>query len=520
MESQLSTETWTQIFNYLESRADLHSCLLVNRLWCRIMVKILWEHPFSYNMSHEKFKSILKTYLTCLNERSIERLEESGIKLIMFNNKKPMFAYNEFLRDLVIDSIRFDICIYNLINESKEEQKIKKINKKRRNFQEKSEDLKDIRKIQQKYSKEGDLILEELIKLICSKSNKIRSLSVSPCNMMDYMITLLKDENNYYFNNIKSFTINSTSKVYNSYEPIKVYELIFALSRVSKNITHIRVNNACQSYQSELGDSLGILLNSQTNLRSLDLEYLTEPVYYEPIISKSNIISTLSDISFKNINFGNISQKSMNSLIKLSQNLKILKVASCLNCSLLCDAMKQCSNLVEFTYETCQFGEDLDFLLTILKSSSSSLRYLDIFWIRDGSNDNESLLKRLKLINCISEHCTKLTYLKLRRLNSEDLFSIWYGCKQLEVLSFFCNEHSDWDDSLEDLGRLLPCTLKVLKIGHWIEMPFSAMALESFLKGCKESLKKLEIYSFKKLCKHSEYVSVLKNSGVYYELIS
>lgn len=516
MASQLSTETWTHIFSYLEARADLHSCLLINRFWCRIMVQKLWEHPFSYNMSHEKFRSILKTYLTCLNEKSTKRLEESGVNLITFN-KKPMFAYYEFLKDLVIDSVRFDICIYHLVNELKN-----KKNNKRRNFQEKY----DIKKIQQKNSIEAELILEELMKLLCSNSNKIRSLTVSPCKMMDYMITLLKDENNYYFNNIKSFTFNSTSaslKVYKTYETIKVYELISALSRVSRNITHIRVNNVCQGYQSELGDSLEMLLNSQTKLRSLDLEYLAEPVYYEPILSKldiPNIISTLSDISFKNINFESISQKSMNSLTKLSQNLRILKVASCLNCSLLCDAMKQCSNLVEFTYETCKFCENLEFLLTILRSSSSSLKYLDIFWIRDGSNDNESLLKRQKLINCISEHCTKLNYLKLRRLNSEDLFSIWDGCKQLEVLSFFCNEHSNWDESLEDLGRLLPCTLKVLKIGHWIEIPFSAMALEGFLKGCKKSLKKLEIYSFKKLCKHSEYVSVLKNSGVCYELLS
>jgi hypothetical protein len=510
MASQLSTETWVQIFNYLEGRNDLHSCLLVNRFWCRIMVQMLWEHPFSYNLTNEKFKSILKTYLKCLNRKSIERLEASGIKLNVFN-KRPMFCYSEFLKDLVVDSIRFDIGIYHLINELKNKGKQKSIKRKR--SQEKFEkDLKE----KQKYLK-GDLILEELVKLIFRRSNRIQSLTISPCKMMNHMLTLLKeDNNNYYFENIKSFTFNSIStslNVYKPYEPSKIYELIGSLSRASRDITHIRItgNNACQ----ELGDSLEILLNSQKNLRSLDLEYLTEPT---PILSTLNHISTLNNLSFKNINFENISQQSMNSLAKLSENLKIFKVALCSNCSLLCDAMRQCSNLVEFTYESYKFGEDLDFLLTILKSSSASLRYLDIFWIRDDSN--ESSLKRQTLINCISENCTQLTYLKLRRLNSEDLFSIWYGCKQLEMLSFFCSEQSDWDNCLEDLGRLLPCSLKILKIGHWIEMPFSAMALEGFLKGCKGSLKKLQIYSFKKLCKHSEYVNVLKNSGVCYELIS
>ncbi|GET03495.1 hypothetical protein GLOIN_2v1557212 [Rhizophagus clarus] len=454
MASLLSIETWVHIFNYLEARADLHSCLLVNRFWCRGIVHLLWEHPFSYNLTNEKFKSILKTYLLCLNKQSIQRLTESGIRLSMIN-KNPMFCYTEFLKDLVIDSIRFDICIYQLIIELKNngKQKVTKIRKSREDY--------DIKKIQQKYSKECDIIFEELIKLICRRSNRIRSLSVSPCKMMDYMITLLRENNNPYFQIIKSFTFNSV-KAYRSfeiYESLKVYELIVALSHASRDITHIRINNVSQEYQNELGDSLEILLNSQNNLRSLDLENLIGPSYYETILSKLKNPYALDSLSFKNINFDSISQQSLNSLTKLSQNLKTFKVALCLNCSLLCDAMK-CSNLVEFTYETYKFGEDLEFLSTILKSSSTSLRYLDIFWIRDGGSN-----ERRNLISCISE-CTKLTYLKLRGLNSEDLFSIWYGCKQLEVLSFFCSEQSDWNDSFEDLGRLLPCSLKVLLVAQ------------------------------------------------------
>jgi hypothetical protein len=97
--------------------------------------------------------------------------------------------------------------------------------------------------------------------------------------------------------------------------------------------------------------------------------------------------------------------------------------------------------------------------------------------------------------------------LELRRLQCDDLFTIWRNCKQLEAHSFLCCEQSNWDeDRLEDLGRILPCTLKVLKIRNWDDIPFSAVALEKFLKGCKESLRKLDIYSFKRLNEHSECI--------------
>src|SRR5829696_2811221 len=123
MASKLSPECWMHIFHYLdnlntrESCADLHSCLLVNRFWCKIIVQILWKDPFSYQLSSEKFNLLLKTYLKCLSEQSINRLEEANIMLKTFN-ETPMFYYPEFLRGLVVDNMRFDGCIsiYDLIN--------------------------------------------------------------------------------------------------------------------------------------------------------------------------------------------------------------------------------------------------------------------------------------------------------------------------------------------------------------------------------------------------------------------
>ena len=42
---QLLADCLYEIFEYLEDdKVTLHSCLLVNRLWCEIAVRILWRN--------------------------------------------------------------------------------------------------------------------------------------------------------------------------------------------------------------------------------------------------------------------------------------------------------------------------------------------------------------------------------------------------------------------------------------------------------------------------------------------
>jgi len=428
--------------------------------------------------------------LKCLSEKSIERIEE-GVRSFSEEmiNEKPMFCYSGFLRELVVDS-KFDIGINNIL---------KKIGKGRRNYLQLQDEYDE-------YSREFDVISEELVKLLCENSNRIHSLSITPCKMIDYMIPLLKGDHNH-FQRIKKFTFNG---IFNRNNLFRDDGLILALSRASRDIAHIRIKNVDNQ---GLCDSLVTLLNSQNRLRSLDLEChdLQNVSYYETMLSSSP--HSTNSLSFDSIYFCDATVESTNCLAELSRKLKGFKLIECVDCSLLCNIMKSWENLVEFTYHTNKFDKDLEFLLTMLKLTSKSLRYLDIFWIRE---DDNFLLDKSRLIKCITENCTQLTSLKLRRLNCEDLFPLWYSCKKLEVFSFLCCEKGDWEERLEDLGRVLPCSVKVLKIGNWISLPFSAVALEGFLKGCKKSLKKFEIYSFVKTI---EYIKVLNDSGVYYELL-
>src|SRR6266496_5894829 len=75
----------------------LHSCILVNRLWCRLAIPLLWEDPFS--MKLPKNYHFIEIYLHYLNDDYKTKLNEYGIN----NNSFPsntLFNYPSFIQCL------------------------------------------------------------------------------------------------------------------------------------------------------------------------------------------------------------------------------------------------------------------------------------------------------------------------------------------------------------------------------------------------------------------------------------
>src|ERR1043165_1941117 len=93
--SQLSTDCLNEIFEYLEEdKVTLHSCLLVNRLWCEASVRILWRNIRNYN-----------TLIACLPSESKETLRRNRI----ITSKPPMFNYASFCKVLSVDEVNCEI---------------------------------------------------------------------------------------------------------------------------------------------------------------------------------------------------------------------------------------------------------------------------------------------------------------------------------------------------------------------------------------------------------------------------
>src|SRR5436190_7624918 len=102
--SQLPTDCLNDIFEYLKGDiVTLHSCLLVNRLWCEASVRILWRDIRRYN------SWTYSTLITCLPNESKEVLRKNGIIISTPTSKPPMFNYATFCKVLSINDVHYRI---------------------------------------------------------------------------------------------------------------------------------------------------------------------------------------------------------------------------------------------------------------------------------------------------------------------------------------------------------------------------------------------------------------------------
>src|SRR5688572_7632120 len=118
MAFQLHTDCLNEIFEHLEGYpTSLRSCLLVNRFWCKIAVRILWKNvwnvPNSMNYEYRKYVplSILSTLIACLPNESKNLLYENGISILTPTSKSPLFNYISFIKALSFSNIEFVVDV-------------------------------------------------------------------------------------------------------------------------------------------------------------------------------------------------------------------------------------------------------------------------------------------------------------------------------------------------------------------------------------------------------------------------
>src|SRR5947207_7119198 len=98
--SQLLSDCLCEIFEYLKyDNVSLYSCLLVNRLWCKVSVRILWRDCWTYSIR------TYNTLTSCLPNESKEILSKNGIIISTPTSKPPMFNYAAFCKILSIDQV-------------------------------------------------------------------------------------------------------------------------------------------------------------------------------------------------------------------------------------------------------------------------------------------------------------------------------------------------------------------------------------------------------------------------------
>src|SRR2546429_5388707 len=106
MSCRLPVDCLNEIFEYLEDdKITLRSCLLTNRLWCQVAVRILWMNVwnFHYRLFYNPYRThvplaILSTLIACLPNESKDLLYTNGIFIPSPTSKSPLFNYSSFCK--------------------------------------------------------------------------------------------------------------------------------------------------------------------------------------------------------------------------------------------------------------------------------------------------------------------------------------------------------------------------------------------------------------------------------------
>jgi len=106
----LIPDVLNEIFRHLiDDRNALRSCILVCRLWCRLVMPILWSDPFMKRNDYGYFA--IRTYICCLDNYEKSLLRQQKIRIPKFPN--PLFDYPSFL--LVFNYNNFAIALEDFV---------------------------------------------------------------------------------------------------------------------------------------------------------------------------------------------------------------------------------------------------------------------------------------------------------------------------------------------------------------------------------------------------------------------
>uniref|UniRef100_U9U3I8 F-box domain-containing protein n=1 Tax=Rhizophagus irregularis (strain DAOM 181602 / DAOM 197198 / MUCL 43194) TaxID=747089 RepID=U9U3I8_RHIID len=104
--SKLNKDILFLIFEELQDNSKfLFSCLMVNRIWCEIMIPILWKNPWCYNINYHKKNSLYSILTSYLLNDIKEFLTK---KEILISSQSLTFDYLSFCKSIdtiIIDNI-------------------------------------------------------------------------------------------------------------------------------------------------------------------------------------------------------------------------------------------------------------------------------------------------------------------------------------------------------------------------------------------------------------------------------
>ncbi|GBB86044.1 hypothetical protein RclHR1_01250007 [Rhizophagus clarus] len=475
----------------------LHSCILVNRLWCRLTIPILWEDPFSIAVEDNNYYltenydpknyDFIGIYLHNLNDEDKKKLIEYGIDDDVIPSN-TLFDYPNFIKCLNTQNLSFSIeewvnIVGNLTNDERS------IDSPIQN----NTPIFDQNIILSKF------IFFSLIKIFIESEVNLHTFELDITNTLNFI-------DGEYFNFIFELMLQNPNLICNIKnlklyfnEPITNVTFLKCLYHNCNSITSIyfRFSNNNNNNDELITRYLSKVLNSQHNIKKILFEDNDYPL---SILKDSNCSNTLKTIIFHNINF-----KTIFIIKEVFESLNVLESIHIIHClSLNSDVIKQIISINgPFKLKSLFLNEnillDIESMKLLLQKSGNYLENIGFeLLIRNELKD--------QLLKLIKKYCSNIKFLKLHGYDNQNIYSTFDLIKNigqnLNYLSInfckFLNYDYDYlnDDIelssivLKNLGQALPSKLEYLNLS----LKISTNNLETFLNNSRNTfIKKLLI---------------------------
>jgi hypothetical protein len=249
--SQLPVDCLNEILEYLKDDTEtLYSCILVDRLWCKVSVRIFWNNIRNYY-----------TIIACLPNDSKEILCKIGFNNLILSSKPPIFNYASFCKVLSIDKV------YH---------KIEALLKNQKSIL--SQDI---------YNNNIYIVVQEICKMLMNQFSSLKSLTFHQSTFINNFIPLVNYPGP---KNLSELHCNSNISS----------EFFYQLSKICHNIFLLDIN--IDNYISnELADFISI----QKNLKYVSISQCFNQNYknYMPTSLIDNLPNTLFKLNLYNANF-------------------------------------------------------------------------------------------------------------------------------------------------------------------------------------------------------------------------
>ncbi|PKY16065.1 hypothetical protein RhiirB3_520906 [Rhizophagus irregularis] len=444
MTCQLTADCLSEILEYLEEdKLTLHSCLLVNRLWCKISVRILWRNIWNFKKQKRPLRvasSILSTLIACLPNESKELLHKNNIFILPPTPKPPLFNYSSFCKVLSIYEI--DKIVYS---------------------------IRDKLTIETLLSDRISLITNEIIKMFTSQISSLKKL--------DYYYNYYCYHVNFSFDNFPG----ARDLLELCCESNLSSDFFYQLSQVCHNLQSISINIDNNDVSNELKE----LISLQNNLKNIALSafdgswadiipFLTK---HSDSITKLHLYSDEDNLPLSFIDLFSNLQEIIFSFPNVFEIFENFEEFEDFNREFIDFKKLQYANFSKLQILKIPFHcPKVEYVIKFLENNGKNLKKLYI----SRSNRDLSL--------SIAKFCPNIKSLYIIFKNGEldILKTIFISCQYLESVKILCGvKHLNKKEVLETIAKYSPNNFCELKIHSSSYSYVSSEVLESFFISWK-----------------------------------